>query len=124
MVEFLVSQGIRLNRAMEWPDYYDERPGGSAESRAVVAALFDVTELAEWEGRLRPTFVAAPAPVQAASLAFTSDEAADLLADRVDQATARRLQTHTGGWAAGTPTRHLQHKEIVCARKHRRCSLS
>ncbi|MGH8714300.1 MAG: hypothetical protein ACREYB_09865 [Casimicrobiaceae bacterium] len=40
-------------------------------------------------------------PLQAASLAFTSDEAAELLADRVDQATARRLQTHTKGWAAG-----------------------
>jgi 3-oxosteroid 1-dehydrogenase len=68
MVEFLLSQGVKLNRAKEWPDYYDERPGGSAESRTVVAELFNVNELGSWKHRLRPTFVVPPSPVQAASL--------------------------------------------------------
>jgi len=62
MVEFLVRQGIRLTRVTEWPDYYDELPGGSAAGRAVVAELFDANELGEWKSRLRPTFVRAPVP--------------------------------------------------------------
>src|SRR5260221_5445405 len=37
MVDFLVSQGIKLRRYSYWPDYYDELPGGSEEGRAVVA---------------------------------------------------------------------------------------
>ena len=68
MVEFLLSQGIKLNRAKEWPDYYDDRPGGSVQGRVVVAELFNVKELGPWQDKLRPTFIAAPAPVQAASL--------------------------------------------------------
>jgi len=53
MVDFLVDQGIRLNRVSYWPDYYDERPGGSEKGRTVVADLFDVNEL----GELRPNFI-------------------------------------------------------------------
>src|SRR5581483_2235991 len=37
MLEFLGSQGVKLTRVREWPDYYDELPGGSAQGRAVVA---------------------------------------------------------------------------------------
>jgi 3-oxosteroid 1-dehydrogenase len=62
MVDFLVSQGIRLNRATEWPDYYDNLPGGSAAGRSVVAELFDVNELGSWKEKLQPTFVQAPVP--------------------------------------------------------------
>src|SRR5215471_610509 len=29
MVEFLLGQGVALDRSRYWPDYYDERPGGS-----------------------------------------------------------------------------------------------
>jgi len=39
--------------------------------------------------------------LQSASLAFTSNEATELLADSVDEATARRLQAQTNGWVAG-----------------------
>jgi DNA-binding SARP family transcriptional activator len=39
--------------------------------------------------------------LQATSLAFTGDEAAELLADSVDQVTARHLQARTKGWVAG-----------------------
>ena len=57
MVEFLVDQGIKLNRVSYWPDYYDDRPGGSEKGRTVVADLFDVNELGEKKAMLRPNFI-------------------------------------------------------------------
>ncbi|MBV1686323.1 FAD-dependent oxidoreductase [Novosphingobium sp. G106] len=57
MVDFLVDQGIKLDRVSYWPDYYDDRPGGSEQGRTVVAELFDVNELGEWKARLRPNFI-------------------------------------------------------------------
>jgi 3-oxosteroid 1-dehydrogenase len=57
MLEFLVSQGIKLRRVRSWPDYYDERPGGSIDGRTVIAELFDVNELGEWKAKLRPGFL-------------------------------------------------------------------
>jgi 3-oxosteroid 1-dehydrogenase len=57
MVDFLVGQGIKLNRVAYWPDYYDERPGSSEKGRTVVAELFDVNELGEWKTKLRPNFI-------------------------------------------------------------------
>ena len=62
MVGFLRSQGVRLTRVKEWPDYYDERPGGSALGRTVVAELFDANELGAWKQKLRPSFIRAPVP--------------------------------------------------------------
>lgn len=61
MVDFLVEQGIKLGRAPSWPDYYDDRTGGSVPGRTVVADLFDTTELGEWQSKLRPNFMAIPA---------------------------------------------------------------
>jgi len=60
MVDFLVSQGIKLTRVSEWPDYYDELPGGSVAGRTVVAELFNVNELGPWKQKLQPTFIRAP----------------------------------------------------------------
>jgi 3-oxosteroid 1-dehydrogenase len=57
MVDFLVDQGIKLNRVSYWPDYYDERPGSSERGRTVVAELFNVNELGDWKGKLRPNFI-------------------------------------------------------------------
>ncbi len=57
MVDFLVGQGVKLNRVGYWPDYYDELPGGSEKGRTVVAELFDVNELGPWKSRLRPNFL-------------------------------------------------------------------
>jgi 3-oxosteroid 1-dehydrogenase len=57
MVEFLIGQGIKLNRVSYWPDYNDEKPGGSEKGRTVVAELFDVNELGEWKSKLRPNFL-------------------------------------------------------------------
>lgn len=56
MVDFLVGQGIALDRVAYWPDYYDDRPGGSKQGRTVVAKLFNSKELGEWESKLRPGF--------------------------------------------------------------------
>jgi 3-oxosteroid 1-dehydrogenase len=60
MVEFLLSQGVKLTRASYWPDYYDELPGGSVPGRTVVAELFDANDLGAWKGRLRPNVLPLP----------------------------------------------------------------
>lgn len=57
MVNFLVAQGIKLNRVSYWPDYYDDAPGGSEQGRTVVAELFNVNELGAWKSKLRPNFL-------------------------------------------------------------------
>ncbi len=58
MIDFLVEQGIELERCSKfWPDYYDELPGGCTTSRTVVAKPFDKKQLGEWEDRLRPGFL-------------------------------------------------------------------
>ncbi|TVV73338.1 FAD-dependent oxidoreductase [Sphingomonas solaris] len=57
MVDFLVAQGLKFTRVPYWPDYHDERPGGSEPGRTVVAELFDVNELGPWKTRLRPNFL-------------------------------------------------------------------
>jgi 3-oxosteroid 1-dehydrogenase len=62
MIDFLLRQGIKLNRVKEWPDYYDELPGGSVPGRTVVAELFDVNELGSWAQKLRPSFAQIPLP--------------------------------------------------------------
>lgn len=60
MVDFLVSQGIRLRRIPSWPDYY-KAPGESVPGRAVVAELFDLNQLGAWKAKLRPGFLPLPA---------------------------------------------------------------
>jgi 3-oxosteroid 1-dehydrogenase len=57
MVDFLVEQGVSLRRIPYYPDYYDEKPGGSKPGRTVVAELFDANELGPWKKRLRPSFL-------------------------------------------------------------------
>jgi len=58
MVDFLVSQGVKLRRVTYYPDYYDDRPGGVEAGRTVVADLFNVNELPkEWVQKLRPNFL-------------------------------------------------------------------
>ncbi len=66
MVDFLVEQGIRLQRISYWPDYYDDLPGGSEAGRTVVAELFDANELGEWRKKLRPNFLQLPSPLEEA----------------------------------------------------------
>lgn len=61
MIDFLVGQGIKLMRCPWWPDYYDDRPGGSVPGRTVIADMFDANELGEWKDRLEPNFMVVPA---------------------------------------------------------------
>lgn len=68
MVDFLVNQGVKLTRVTEWPDYYDERPGGSVPGRTVVAELFNANELGVWKEKLRPSFIVAPVSLMPAPL--------------------------------------------------------
>jgi 3-oxosteroid 1-dehydrogenase len=57
MIEFLVSQGIKLRRIPSWPDYYNA-PGESVPGRTVVSELFDINQLGkQWKARLRPGFL-------------------------------------------------------------------
>jgi 3-oxosteroid 1-dehydrogenase len=62
MIGFLIEQGLRFTRVREWPDYYDDLPGGSVPGRTVVAQLFNVNELGDWKDKLRPTFMVTPLP--------------------------------------------------------------
>lgn len=62
MVDFLLEQGVILERGDKfWPDYYDEVEGGCKTSRTVTARYFDKAELGpDWAKKLRPGFVSAP----------------------------------------------------------------
>jgi 3-oxosteroid 1-dehydrogenase len=66
MLDFLVEKGIKLTRVSTWPDYYDDRPGGSVAGRTVVAELFNVNELGDWKQKLRPGFLMMPAMLEEA----------------------------------------------------------
>jgi 3-oxosteroid 1-dehydrogenase len=57
MIEFLLSKGLKFTRVAHWPDYYDERQGGSVPGRTVVADLFNLNELGESKALLRPNFL-------------------------------------------------------------------
>ena len=61
MIQFLVRNGIKLRRMAWWPDYYDDRPGGSVPGRTIIADLFDTNELGEWRDKLEPNFMKVPA---------------------------------------------------------------
>jgi 3-oxosteroid 1-dehydrogenase len=52
MVTFLEAQGMSFSRPEGWSDYHDELPGGSARGRGLVAPLFDLKQLGEWQAKL------------------------------------------------------------------------
>ncbi len=60
MIDFIVDKGVRLTRTDFWPDYYDNLPGGSVESRSVFSEVFDANELGAWAAKLRPGFIPLP----------------------------------------------------------------
>lgn len=46
MIEFLVGLGLKVRRPMDdWPDYYDELPGGLPQGRSLLAEPFNLKEL-------------------------------------------------------------------------------
>jgi len=63
MIDFLVEQGVALERTCDfWPDYYDEAPGGCKTTRTLTARYFNKKELGpEWVHRIQPGFAHAPA---------------------------------------------------------------
>lgn len=71
MIDFLVEQGIALDRIDNWPDYYDERPGGSKRGRVVVADPFDTNELGAWKQKLRTGFLSMNASMEEALMVRT-----------------------------------------------------
>ena len=52
MVEFLEREGMKFVYADGWSDYYDERDGGKARGRSLLAENFDLNELGEWAAKL------------------------------------------------------------------------
>ena len=64
MLEFLIGKGLKFSRVSNWPDYYDEAPGGSVPGRTVVADLFDANELGEAKALLRPNFLTLPVSLE------------------------------------------------------------
>jgi 3-oxosteroid 1-dehydrogenase len=56
MIDFLLSNGIKFTRPRYWPDYYDDRPGGSKSGRSIMPCLFDANALGPWREKLRPGF--------------------------------------------------------------------
>lgn len=67
MLDFLIAQGVPFERAPLWPDYYDDRPGGTL-GRTVHAKLFNVNELGEWKAKLRPNAFQLAAPIYEATM--------------------------------------------------------
>lgn len=52
MIEFLERQGMKFEYGDGWADYYDERPGGQARGRALLAEAFDLNRLGPWKDKL------------------------------------------------------------------------
>lgn len=53
MIEFLRGLGLKVRRpADDWPDYYDDQPGGLPQGRSLMAEPFNVRELGAWKDHL------------------------------------------------------------------------
>jgi len=64
-IKFLQSQGLKFRRVPYWPDYYPV-PGQIAAGRTVVAELFNLKQLGDWQTKLRPGFLPLPAYLEEA----------------------------------------------------------
>ena len=53
MVDFLRAMGMKFRRPFhDWPDYYDDAPGGCPAGRSLLAELFDLRRLGPWRDKL------------------------------------------------------------------------
>ncbi|MDO7836722.1 FAD-binding protein [Sphingobium sp. HBC34] len=53
MLDYLRGHGLKVRRPNDdWPDYYDNLPGGQPLGRSIMPEPFNVHELGEWEGLL------------------------------------------------------------------------
>lgn len=63
MIDFLRACGLKVKRPdIDWPDYYDDRPGGLPEGRSLVPEPFDLNDLGEMAQKLAlyPPMIAMP----------------------------------------------------------------
>ncbi len=53
VIKFLVDLGLKVRRPNDdWPDYYDDRPGGLPEGRSLMAEPLNLKDLGEWKDHL------------------------------------------------------------------------
>ena len=53
MMEYLRKRGLKVRRPInDWPDYYDDLPGGLAAGRSLLAEPLDLNALGEWKQHL------------------------------------------------------------------------
>lgn len=53
VITFLCELGLKVRRPREdWPDYYDDLPGGLPEGRSLMAEPINLKELGEWQHRI------------------------------------------------------------------------
>ena len=53
MIEFLRGLGLKVRRPTDdWPDYYDNLPGGMPQGRSLLPAPLDLNDLGEWKDHL------------------------------------------------------------------------
>ena len=66
MIDFLVSQGVRLRWIPSYPDYYTGKPGALDTSRTLTSELFDMSKLGAWKSKFPPSFLPLPVTVDEA----------------------------------------------------------
>ena len=66
MIDFLVSQGIKLRWIPSYPDYYTGKPGALETSRTVTSELFDMSKLGAWKSKFPPSFLPLPVTIDEA----------------------------------------------------------
>jgi len=53
MLDFLRGKGLKVRRPLDdWPDYYDDRDGGSPQGRSVLPVELDLRRLGPWQDHL------------------------------------------------------------------------
>lgn len=53
MIDYLRGKGLKVRRPHDdWPDYYDNLPGGLPEGRSLMPVAFDLRELGDWKDHL------------------------------------------------------------------------
>jgi 3-oxosteroid 1-dehydrogenase len=55
MIDFLVSNGVRLVRCPGWSDYYPNHKGGNAAGRSVEGVPYDAARLGDWHDKVQPS---------------------------------------------------------------------
>ncbi len=54
MIEFLLKEGLLLERCQGYSDYYPDHKGGNADGRSIEGLPFDAHELGDWHDKIMP----------------------------------------------------------------------